>query len=59
MLDKIFQKADELSDAAQESPELESKVIVAMAIRLKAEHFMITQINDQEFVDGIVSNQTR
>jgi len=59
VIDKIFQKADELSDVAHESPELESKVIVAMAIRLKAEHFMIAQINDQEFVDGIGSNQTR
>jgi len=59
VIDKIFQKADELSNAAHESPELESKVIVAMAIRLKAEKFMISQINDQTFVDGIESNQTR
>ena len=59
VIDKIFQKADELSDAAHESPELESKVIVAIAIRLKAEQFMIAQINDQTFVDGIGSNQTR
>ncbi|MBN5444851.1 hypothetical protein JY544_09460 [Serratia ureilytica] len=59
VIDKIFQKADELSNAAHESPELESKVIVAMAIRLKAEQFMISQINDQTFVDGIESNQTR
>lgn len=59
MIDKIFQKADILSNAAHESPELESKVIVAMAIRLKAEQFMISQINDQIFVDGIESNQTR
>lgn len=59
VIDKIVQKADELSNIALESPELESKVIVAMAIRLKAEEFMIAQINDQEFVDGIESNQTR
>lgn len=59
VIDKIFQNADELSNAAHESPELESKVIVAMAIRLKAEQFMIAQINDQTFLDGIGSNQTR
>ncbi|MGX9240708.1 hypothetical protein ACWXWB_22950 [Pantoea dispersa] len=59
VIDRIFQKADELSNAAHESPELESKVIVAMAIRLKAEQFMISQINDQTFVDSIESNQTR
>lgn len=59
VIDKIFQKAEILSNAAHESPELESKVIVAMAIRLKAEQFMIAQINDQAFVDGIESNQTR
>ncbi|CAJ0558657.1 hypothetical protein [Proteus mirabilis] len=59
VIDKIFQKTDVLSSAAHESPELESKVIVAMAIRLKAEQFMIAQINDQAFVDSIESNQTR
>lgn len=59
VINKIFQKADELSRYAHESPELESKVIVAMAIRLKAEQFMIAQINNQIFVDSIESNQTR
>ncbi|MDC7719096.1 hypothetical protein PQU95_17990 [Vogesella sp. DC21W] len=59
VIDKIFQEADELSNAADESPELEYKVIIAMAIRLKAEQFMIAQINDQAFVDDIESNQTR
>lgn len=59
VIDRIFRKSDELSNAGHESPELEFKVIVAMAIRLKAEEFMIAQINDQTFVDGIESNQTR
>lgn len=59
VIDRIFHKSDELSSAANESPELESKVIVAMAIRLKAEQFMIAQINDQAFMGGIESNQTR
>lgn len=59
VIDRIFSKADELSNSANESPDLESKVIIAMAIRLKAEQFMIAQINDQPFVDTIESNQTR
>jgi len=59
VIDSIFRKSDELSNAGHESPELEFKVIVAMAIRLKAEEFIIAKINDQTFVDGIESNQTR
>lgn len=59
VIDRIFRKSDELSNAGNESPELEFKVIVAMAIRLKAEVFIIAKINDQAFVDGIESNQTR
>lgn len=59
VLNKIFQQADDLSDAANESPELECKIIIAMAIRLKAEIFMISKINDQDFCKAIESNQTR
>lgn len=59
VIDRIFHNSDELSSAANESPELESKVIVAMAIRLKAEQFMIAKINDQAFMESIKSNQTR
>jgi hypothetical protein len=59
VINKVFQKSDDLSHAAHESPDLECKVIVAMAIRLKAEEFMIAKISDQTFVDGIDSNQTR
>lgn len=59
IVDKIFQQGDELVNTANESPELEGKVIIAMAIRLKAEEFMITRINDQPFFDVIESNQTR
>lgn len=59
VINKVFQKSDDLSRDAHESPDLECKVIVAMAIRLKAEEFMIAKISDQAFVDGIDSNQTR
>lgn len=59
IIDKIFQHSDALVIDNQETPELECKVILAMAIRLKAEEFMIDRISDQEFVTSITSNQTR
>lgn len=59
ILDKILQYSDELTAASNESPELECKVILAMAIRIKAEEFMIRGIADADFVNSITSNQTR
>lgn len=59
VFDKILEHSDALVADPQESPELECKVILAMAIRLQAEHFMITRIADPAFVEGISSNQTR
>ncbi|WP_318502265.1 hypothetical protein [Photobacterium leiognathi] len=59
VFDKIIEHSDALVAAPLESPELEYKVILAMAIRLQAEHFMITRIADPAFVEGITSNQTR
>ncbi len=43
---------------SEELIELETKIVLAMAIRLKAENFMIAKLNDQVFVDEIKSNQT-
>ena len=36
----------------------ENKIVLAIAIRLAAEKFMVTKINDPAFVAGIDSNQT-
>ena len=36
----------------------ENKIVLAIAIRLAAERFMVTKINDPAFVAGIDSNQT-
>jgi hypothetical protein len=36
----------------------ENKIVLAIAIRLAAERFMVTKINDLAFVAGIDSNQT-
>jgi hypothetical protein len=38
--------------------ELESKIILSIAIRLQAEDFMVKKIADAPFVEAIKSNQT-
>ena len=38
---------------------LENKIVLSVAIRLKAERFMIKEINDEAFVKTITGNQTR
>ncbi|MDH4561710.1 hypothetical protein [Pseudomonas sp. BN411] len=57
-IDLIFDQADVLAAAANDDVELESKVILSIAIRLQAERFMIGKINDPNFVGTITSNQT-
>jgi len=37
---------------------LENKIVLSIAIRLAAEKFMVSKINDARFVDGITKNQT-
>lgn len=50
--------ADEILSESHESAELESKIILSIAIRHMAESLMIRKINDQAFVDAITENQT-
>lgn len=59
VINRIFEQSNDIVAAGDESPELEYKVIVAMAIRLKSEEFMILKIADSAFVHSISSNQTR
>ena len=58
----VIQLTYELGDAIEteshQEAELESKIILSIAIRLKAEEFMINKINNQAFVGGITINQT-
>ncbi|MDV3481142.1 hypothetical protein [Sphingobium yanoikuyae] len=54
----LFQRADAAMAVADEEIELERKIVLAMAIRIKAEMFMIAKIADEEFCAGISSNQT-
>lgn len=58
VMDVIYELADAILQENDEQAELESKIILSMAIRLKAESFMISKIADQPFVDGITKNQT-
>jgi hypothetical protein len=45
--------------AAGSHVNLENKVVLAIAIRLAAEEFMVNKINDAAFVAGIGANQTQ
>ena len=58
VVDVIFELADAIVQENDEQAELESKIILSIAIRLKAESFMINKIADQQFVNGITKNQT-
>lgn len=54
----IYDEAEALAAKADDDVELESKVILSIGIRLRAEEFMISKINDAAFVASISSNQT-
>jgi energy-coupling factor transporter ATP-binding protein EcfA2 len=56
--DILFQEADKIIAENDETMELESKIILAISIRIYAEKYMIKKINNQSFVDAIKKNQT-
>jgi energy-coupling factor transporter ATP-binding protein EcfA2 len=56
--DLVYQVASSIAADPTEAATLEDKVTLSIAIRLKAEEFMITKINDEPFWHGISSNQT-
>ena len=58
VVELIFEEADKISAENNEIIDLEGKVVLAIAIRLKAESHMISEINDTTFTDDIDSNQT-
>ena len=43
----------------EDSVLLENKIVLSIAIRLKAEIYMINKINDKNITDNIIKNQTR
>lgn len=58
VIDLVFELADAIQAESNETAELESKIILSIAIRLHAEKFMVRKIADQVFVDAIKKNQT-
>lgn len=58
VFDLLFRQAEAACALDEEKIELETKIVLAMAIRIKAEIYMIGVIGDQAFVDSIKSNQT-
>lgn len=58
VIDLIRELADAIQLESNETAELESKIILSLAIRLNAEKFMVNKIADQAFVDGIAKFQT-
>ena len=57
VIDLIFKLADDCLNA-DECPNLENKIVLSIAIRLKAETFMIEKINDEQKTNSINRNQT-
>lgn len=58
VLDLIFSLADEEAQKNDDNLDLEFKICLAMAARLRAEIYMIQKLNDASFVDDINSSQT-
>lgn len=56
--DLIYQVASAIASITTDTAALEDKVTLSIAIRLKAEEFMISKINDEPFWHGISRNQT-
>ncbi|UWE18473.1 hypothetical protein [Herbaspirillum huttiense] len=58
VIDVINEEAELVLNQQEESVELEGKIVLSIAIRLRAERHMIKEINNQTFVDAIKKNQT-
>ncbi len=54
----IYDTADKIYAETDEVIELEKKIVLSVAIRLKTEEFLIKKIADAAFVAGISKNQT-
>ncbi|MDP3228050.1 MAG: hypothetical protein Q8N13_08730 [Acidovorax sp.] len=58
VIDLIYESAQKIAIEALENAELENKIVLSIAIRLRAESHMIARINDLPFVNAIQENQT-
>lgn len=58
MIDLIFETADDITEKNKDEILIENKITLSIAIRLKAEMYMIKKIGNKEATDNIQSNQT-
>ena len=58
VVELIYDSAQGFANEALGNAELESKIVLSIAIRLRAESHMIARINDAPFVEEIGTNQT-
>lgn len=58
VIDIIFEQAEVILQDYADDMKLEFKIVLSIAIRLKAEQFLIKIINDQNFINQITRNQT-
>lgn len=58
VFDLLFRQATAACGMAEETIELETKIVLAIAIRIKAENFMIGRIGDPAVLASITKNQT-
>jgi hypothetical protein len=56
--DLIYQTADSINNQSSEAIDLERKIVLSIAIRLKCEEYMIHKINDATAVEVITKHQT-
>jgi energy-coupling factor transporter ATP-binding protein EcfA2 len=56
--DLIYDLAEGICRERTEVIELEKKIVLSIAIRLRAEDFLIKELNDDDFLKGITENQT-
>ena len=54
----LLETANSIMASDVETMELEDKIVLAIAIRLKTEQYIIQEINDPNFVNGIKKNAT-
>lgn len=58
VLDLVFDEAESILQNTDVAIELENKIVLSIAIRLKAEEFTIKAINNSTFVNSISKSQT-
>jgi hypothetical protein len=58
VIERIFEVADKIASDACDKLDLENKICLSIATRLKAEMFMVKKINDCKFWQSLTKNQS-